>query len=63
MNTKNYDEIQTALYQIKSIILLAMSVQDVTHDEIEGALWAAHDLIGKAESLLKDTDTQRLNQP
>ena len=55
MNIKQYDKIQTVLYKAKSIVLAVMCVPDSSHDEIEGALWAAKDLIGEAEGLLKAT--------
>ena len=60
MNIKQFDEIQPLLHKAHSIVLCAMCVQDCTHEELDGALWAAKDLIAEALALLEATVHERL---
>ena len=53
MNIKQFDEVQPLLTKAHSIVLCTMCVQDCTHEEIDGALWAAKDLIADALKLLE----------
>ena len=55
MNIKEFDEIQPLLHKAHSIVLIAMCVQGCTHDELDGALWAAKDLIAEALRLAEAT--------
>ena len=59
MNIEQYDQIQPLLKKAHSIVLCAMCLHDCTAEEIEGALWAAKDLIAEAQSLLAVTVLDR----
>ncbi len=53
MNIKQFDEIQPLLTKAHSIILIAMCADDCVHQELDGALWAAKDLISEAMGRLE----------
>ena len=53
MNIEQYDQIQPLLVKAHSIVLVTMCVSDDCHaTEMDGALWAAKDLINEAMNLL-----------
>ncbi len=62
MNIKEFDEIQPLLHKVHSIVLCAMCVQDCTKEELEGALWAAKDLLAEAMKLLESAVHEGLEQ-
>ena len=62
MNIEQFDKVQPLLHKAHSIVLIAMCVQDCTHEELDGALWAAKDLIAEALALCEATVHERLAQ-